>query len=96
MWSRDGRRVYYTGPSGVMSVAVAPCAALQEGCELSPSRPVEIVAGPWTPRAETRDGRILMESDRGRADAVERIMVTLQWTRALQRIVPPAIVASPK
>jgi serine/threonine-protein kinase len=94
VWSADGRTLTYAGRSGVMSVSLACRAALSgspEACDLAPSTPLEIVRGPWIPR-----GRALVERARGRVTGVDHLSVTLQWTRELQRILPPAVVNSPK
>jgi serine/threonine-protein kinase len=97
VWSGDGRTVFYAGAGGVMSVDVGAAAcAHDEACELSPSRPVEIVRGPWLPRGTGADGRLLVERIRGRIAPPDRLSVTLQWTRELQRRVPAAVVSSPK
>jgi len=97
VWSRDGRTVYYAARAGVMAAAVSDCAARAAApCELAPSRPLLMVTGPWVPRGTTADGRLLVERVRGRLSGVDRLQVTLQWTRELQRVLPPAVVSSPK
>ena len=97
IWSREGRIVYYAGRDGVMATTVSACAGDGAApCDLAPSKPVSIVRGPWIPRGTGADGRLLVERERGRLAGVDRIRVTLQWTRELQRIVPPAVVSSPK
>jgi len=83
VWSGDGRTLSYAGRSGVMSVLVAG--------DLAPSTPADVVAGPWIPREHG-----LVERARGKVTGVDRISVTLQWTRELQRLLPPAVVSSPK
>ena len=85
-WSRDGRTIYYAGRSGVMAVSLGPM----------PSTPSEVVRGPWIPRGTTPAGVLLVERARGRVAAVDRVSVTLQWTRELQRLLPAAVVSSPK
>jgi DNA-binding winged helix-turn-helix (wHTH) protein len=65
-------------------------------CDLAPSTPLEIVRGPWIPRGTTPAGRLLVERARGRLAGVDRVSVTLQWTRELQRLLPAAVVSSPK
>jgi hypothetical protein len=85
-WSRDGRTVYYAGSSGVMAVSLGP----------TPSNPAEIVRGPWIPRGTAPAGALLVERARGRVAGVDRVSVTLQWTRELQRLLPAAVVSSPK
>ena len=97
IWSRDGRTVYYAARGGVMATSVADCDASGGGpCDLAPSKPIEIVRGAWVPRGTGADGRLLVERIRGQLTGVDRLRVTLQWTRELQRLVPPAVVASPK
>jgi len=98
VWSRDGRTVYYAGPIGVMAVAFNTCGNSQDcGSLISKmSRPKLLARGSWIPRGASPDGRLLVERERGRLDGVDRLRVTLQWTRELQRIVPPAVVATPK
>jgi len=101
VWSADGRTLSYAARSGVMSVVLAQCDTLgsgprfehlEESCrDIAPSTPVEIVRGPWIPR-----GHSLVERARGRVAGVDRLGVTLQWTRELQRLLPPAVVSSPK
>src|SRR5262249_46993798 len=83
VWSGDGRTLSYAGRSGVMSVTVTG--------NLTPSTPTEVVAGAWIPRE-----RGLVERARGKITGADRIGVTLQWTRELQRLLPPAVVSSPK
>jgi len=82
-WSADGHALTYTGRTGVLSVAIAN--------DLTPATPVEIRNGPWIPR-----GHSLVERARGRVTGVDRLSVTLQWTRELQRLLPPPVVSSPK
>ncbi len=96
-WSRDGRTIYYSGPTGVMAVDVMRegCADGETQCDLAPSRPVEILHGPWIARGATADGRILVERLRGH-ELAGHVSVTLQWTRELQRLLPPPVVSSPK
>ena len=101
VWSTDGSTLYYAGRGGVMAVTVADCAATARAggraCrDVAPSAPVEVVRGPWIPRGARPDGRVLVERARGRLTGVDRIRVTLQWTRELQRVVPRAVVSSPK
>ncbi len=106
VWSRDGRTIYYAGRSGAMAVSLGKCATRVSGprfahadqvCpEPTPSTPVEIVHGPWIPRGTTPTGRLLVERARGRLAGVDRVSVTLQWTRELQRLLPAAVVSSPK
>ena len=102
VWSSDGTTLYYAGRAGVMAVTLADCAvaaaALSDrACrDAAPSAPVEILRGAWIPRGARPGGRLLVERARGRLAGVDRIRVTLQWTRELQRVVPPAVVASPK
>ncbi len=101
VWSGDGRTLSYAGRSGVMSVALALCDTRVSGprfeqseeiCrDLAPSTPTEVVAGPWIPRE-----RSLVERGRGKVTGADRVAVTLQWTRDLQRLLPPAVVSSPK
>jgi DNA-binding winged helix-turn-helix (wHTH) protein len=86
-WSRDGRTLYYAGRDGVMAVALAADV---------PSKPLAIVRGPWIPRGTSPDGRLLVERDRTQLSGVDRIGVTLQWSRELQRLIPSAVVSSPK
>jgi hypothetical protein len=95
VWSHDGRTIFYSGANGVAAVAVAACGA-SERCDLLPSRPTIIVRGAWMPRGETPDGRVLVEAIRERGGPATSMIVTLQWTRELQRLVPPAVVSSPK
>jgi len=83
VWSADGRTLSYAGRSGVMSVVLADA--------LAPSTPTEVLAGPWIPRE-----RRLVERARGKVAGVDRISVTLQWTRELQRLLPSPVVNSPK
>jgi len=104
VWSRDGTTLYYAGRSGVMAVALAECAAIAPGAsgaepscrDVAPSPPAEVVHGAWIPRGAWPGGRLLVERARGPLTGVDRIRVTLQWTRELQRVVPPAVVSSPK
>jgi hypothetical protein len=89
-----------------MAVSLGECATLVSGprfahaepvCpEPMPATPVEIVRGPWSPRGTPSAGRLLVERARGRVSGVDRVSVTLQWTRELQRLLPAAIVSSPK
>src|SRR5581483_6858330 len=96
VWSRDGRTLFYAGAAGVMAVDVrAECGNSSEACDMSASKPREVLRGPWLPRGAAPDGRLLVEASRA-AEAADRLLVTLQWTRELQRLVPPAVVASPK
>jgi DNA-binding winged helix-turn-helix (wHTH) protein/Tol biopolymer transport system component len=95
VWSHDGRTIFYSGPTGVAAVAVAGCGT-SERCDLLPSRPTLIVRGAWMPRGEAPDGRVLVEAIRDRGAPATSMIVTLQWTRELQRLVPPAVVSSPK
>jgi eukaryotic-like serine/threonine-protein kinase len=87
VWSRDGRTLYYAGRDGVMAVSLTADV---------PTKPLSIARGPWIPRGAAPDGRLLVERDRARLAGVDRIGVTLQWTRELQRLVQSAIVSSPK
>jgi hypothetical protein len=57
---------------------------------------VEIVRGLWSPRGTTPAGVLLVERARSRLSGVDRVSVTLQWTRELQRLLPAAVVSSPK
>ncbi len=86
-WSRDGRTLYYAGRDGVMAVTLAGDA---------PSKPLAVVRGPWIPRGTAPDARLLVERDRTARAGVDRIGVTLQWSRELQRLIPSAVVSSPK
>jgi hypothetical protein len=96
VWSRDGRLLYYRGARGVMAVDVrAGCSAASESCDLAPSKPIEIVKGSWQPRGTTPQGRLLLERT-GESEGADHLSVTLQWTRELQRLVPRAVVSSPK
>ena len=72
--------------------------ALRAPCDLAPSRPMEVTAarGAWIPRGAAPDGRLLVERARGHLAGVDRVTVTLQWTRELQRLLPPAVIGSPK
>jgi len=54
------------------------------------------VQGAWIPRGTAPDGRLLVERVRGQLAGVDRVSVTLQWTRELQRLVPSAVISSPK
>ena len=106
VWSSDGATLYYAGRSAVMAASLAECATVVPGpgasrtdpaCrDVAPSPPAEILRGAWIPRGASLDGRLLVEHARGRLTAADRIRVTLQWTRELQRLVPPAVVSSPK
>jgi dipeptidyl aminopeptidase/acylaminoacyl peptidase len=97
VWSADGGTLYYAGPSGVMAVTVrAGDCARDESCDLAPSRPTALVRGPWLPRGALADGRVLLERQRARIVPPDRLSVTMQWTRELQRLVPPPVVSSPK
>jgi dipeptidyl aminopeptidase/acylaminoacyl peptidase len=87
VWSRDGRTLYYAGRHGVMAVMFADGVA---------SKPTAIARGAWIPRGTAPDGQLLVELDRMQRVGVERIGVTLQWTRELQRLIPSAVVSSPK
>jgi eukaryotic-like serine/threonine-protein kinase len=97
VWSRDGRTIFYSSATGVMAVDLQRdrCREGESPCDLAPSPPVEILHGPWTARGTTPDGRVLVERQRGR-DLSDHVVVTLQWTRELQRLVPPPVVSSPK
>jgi hypothetical protein len=95
IWSQDGRTIFYAARDGVMSVSVSACGAATP-CDLGPAKPVALVRGPWIPRGAAPDGRVLVERASGRLSDVTRLQVTLQWTSELQRLVPPAVVASPK
>jgi DNA-binding winged helix-turn-helix (wHTH) protein/Tol biopolymer transport system component len=96
VWSRDGRTLFYAGGAGVMAVDVrAECGSASEACDMSASRPREVARGPWLPRGAAPDGRLLVEAARA-AEPADRLLVTLQWARELQRLVPPAVVSSPK
>lgn len=97
VWSRDGRTIFYSGPEGLMAVDVLRegCTEGESSCDPAPSRPVRILPGAWLPRGTTPDGRVLVERRRDR-DPADHLVVTLQWTRELQRLVPPAVVSSPK
>jgi dipeptidyl aminopeptidase/acylaminoacyl peptidase len=86
-WSRDGRTLYYAGRQGVMAVTFADAVA---------SKPTAIARGAWILRGIAPDGRLLVELDRMQRVGVERIGVTLQWKRELQRLIPAAVVSSPK
>jgi eukaryotic-like serine/threonine-protein kinase len=93
VWSRDGRTLFYAGANAVMAVEVAGCAA--EPCDLKPSAPRMIARGPWIPRGTTSTGLLLVERIAD-TNVSDRLTLTLQWTRELQRIVPPAVVTTPK
>jgi serine/threonine-protein kinase len=96
VWSRDGRTLFYAAGSGVMAVDVrAECGSGNEACDMSASRPREVARGPWLARGAAPDGRLLVEAARI-AEPADRLLVTLQWTRELQRLVPPAVVSTPK
>jgi DNA-binding winged helix-turn-helix (wHTH) protein/Tol biopolymer transport system component len=97
VWSRDGRTIYYHGATGLIAVDVARdgCVDGETSCELTPARPVELLHGPWIARSTTPDGRVLIERLRGR-NLGDHLVVTLQWTRELQRLLPPPVVSSPK
>ena len=86
-WSRDGRTLYYTSREGVMAVTVTDGAA---------SKPTMVARGPWLPRGTTPKIGCSVELDRMQRVGVDRIGVTLQWTRELQRLIPAAVVSSPK
>jgi Tol biopolymer transport system component len=87
VWSRDGRTLYYAGRDGVIAVSLIADV---------PATAVAIARGPWIPRGTAPDGRLLLERDRTRRTGVDRVGITLQWTRELQRVVQSAIVSSPK
>jgi serine/threonine-protein kinase len=97
VWSRDGRTIYYHGATGLIAVDVAREACLdgEASCELTPARPVEVLRGPWIARGTTPDGRVLVERQHGH-NLGDHLVVTLQWTRELQRLLPPPVVSSPK
>jgi serine/threonine-protein kinase len=97
VWTRDGGTVYYSSATGLMAVDVQRdgCGEGETSCDLAPSRPVEILRGAWTPRGATPDGRILVERRQGH-ELADHLVITLQWTRELQRLVPPPVVSSPK
>jgi DNA-binding winged helix-turn-helix (wHTH) protein/Tol biopolymer transport system component len=97
VWSRDGRTIYFSGASGLMAVDVGRdgCVEGEAVCELMPSRPVEVLHGSWIARGTTSDGRVLVEHQRGH-ELADHLVVTLQWTRELQRLLPPPVVSSPK
>jgi WD40 repeat protein len=97
VWSRDGRTIYYRGATGLMAVDVARdgCVDGEASCELTPARPVEVLHGPWIARGTTPDGRVLVERQHGH-ELGDHLVVTLQWTRELQRLLPPPVVSSPK
>jgi len=89
------RRSFSEGGSAAGGEAAGPRAGAP-ACDLAPSKPIAIVRGAWIPRGTAPDGRLLVERVRGQLAGVDRVSVTLQWTRELQRLVPSAVISSPK
>jgi hypothetical protein len=90
LWSRDGREIYYRNATNVMAVKVNAATHLEVGTPQALFGLSDyVLAGIRGIRYDVApDGRFLMLKDEGNHSSDRRVVLVLNWTEELKRLVP--------